>query len=232
MDALQAQQIAAFLAMTGQQFAGPNPNSAAAQQSAAMLDAAQAGVAAEAQKKAEKKAKKKQNKGIGRIVGSAAAVAAAPFTGGTSLAFLPAAAQAGDAIESGARGNWMGAAGSALGAVGQGYGGWKSTRPPAGAPDLDSDPQAMLGPEISPPPAGASMGAPDPMFGKTVQSAPIPPPGAAAPPAAPAAAPGIPAGQGQQRMTMQEAQASGLSEEQIGEMYRQGLIVQDTGRYF
>ncbi len=51
------------------------------------------------QRKAEKKAKKKSSfAGLGGAVGVVAGVAAAPFTGGASLAALPALAGAGGAI--------------------------------------------------------------------------------------------------------------------------------------
>ncbi len=82
---------------------------------------AQSAIQAEAQKKAEKKAKKKSS-GLGSLLGGAAAVAAAPFTGGASLAYLPTAMAAGGAVDSAVAGDVGGVVSNAANAVGGGYG--------------------------------------------------------------------------------------------------------------
>ena len=125
-DALKLQQLSGMFAGMGQANATYNP----AQRS--MLNylqgSAQSSIQAEAQKKAEKKAKKKS--GIGGLLGGAAAIAAAPFTGGASLAYAPAAMSAGNAIEGAASGDTTSALSNAMSAGMGAYGAYKSDREP------------------------------------------------------------------------------------------------------
>lgn len=91
---------------------------------------AQGGIQAELYKKGMKK--QKGSSGLGSLLGGAAAVAAAPFTGGASLAFLPAAMSGGGAIESAVNGNITQAGAGLLNGVSQGYGAYNSPIGPGG----------------------------------------------------------------------------------------------------
>lgn len=125
-DALKLSQLSGMFAGMGQANATYNP----AQRS--MLNylqgSAQSSIQAEAQKKAEKKAKKKS--GIGGLLGGAAAIAAAPFTGGASLAYAPAAMSAGNAIDSVAGGDTKSAISNAMNAGLGAYGAYSADREP------------------------------------------------------------------------------------------------------
>lgn len=94
MNAQQAYQLSALLAQTAQRYI-PNPNSAQARYSQALLGNAQSGIQAEAIKAAKKReadAKKSKLGGsVGGIVGTVLGIALAPFTGGASLALAGAA---------------------------------------------------------------------------------------------------------------------------------------------
>ena len=131
MDGLKLAQLSDIFAGMGQSAATYNP----AQRT--MMDYlqgnAQSAIQAEAQKKAEKKAKKKQSSGIGSLLGGAAAVAAAPFTGGASLAYVPAAMAGGSAVESATKGDMPGAINNTLAGVGAGYGAYKADTTPVSA---------------------------------------------------------------------------------------------------
>lgn len=115
---------------------------------------AQSAIMAEAQKKAEKKAKKKSS-GIGGLLGAAGSIAAAPFTGGASLAYLPTAMAAGSAVDSAVAGDVGGVVNNVANAAGGAYGAAKAsgpmpnaafqqapinTTPPAGMVPMNSDP--------------------------------------------------------------------------------------------
>lgn len=119
MDALKLAQLSGIFAGLGQSQATFNP----AQRSLTdyLQGSAQSAIQAEAQKKAEKKAKKKSS-GLGSILGAGASIAAAPFTGGASLAYLPAAMSAGGAIDSAVSGDIGGAVANTANAVGSPFG--------------------------------------------------------------------------------------------------------------
>jgi hypothetical protein len=137
-QSLAARQLSTMLANQSLIFAPPNSGQGRYGQS--LVDSGQQMTAAQEQYIAEKKAKEKEKKkGLGSILGTAGAVAAAPFTGGASLAFAPAASQLGGSIASGD----MTGAGQALASgIGQ-YGASKlaapaatSQAPPVTMPDM------------------------------------------------------------------------------------------------
>lgn len=158
-DGLKLSQLAGLTAGMAQGPATFNPVQKALTDY--LSGSAQSMIAAEAQKKAAKKAKKKI--GIGQILGAAGSIAAAPFTGGASLAYLPAAMSAGSAIDSAVSGDWGSAVTNTANAVGGGYGASKALSAPLSniAPMDRSIPQ-MLGETMeSPAAARASLaGAP------------------------------------------------------------------------
>lgn len=143
-DGLKLSQLAGLFAGMAQGPATFNP----AQRTFTdyLQGSAQSAIAAEAQKKAEKKAKKKSS-GIGGLLGAAGSIAAAPFTGGASLTYLPTAMAAGGAIDSAVAGDVGGVVSNTANAVGSGYGVSMTNNTPMAMPRLapDSDPRQMLG---------------------------------------------------------------------------------------
>jgi len=116
MDGLKMAQLATLIAMMGQGPASRDPNTKAMNES--LIGSGQSATQAEARKKAAKDAKK--DKGIGKALGAAGAIAAAPFTGGASLSYLPMAVSAGGVMDSALMGNTQGATQNAMD-VGMGY---------------------------------------------------------------------------------------------------------------
>ncbi len=115
-----------------------------------LMSGAQAGIQTENAKEAARKAKKK-NKGIGSLIGAAGAIAAAPFTGGASLAYIPTAMAAGGAAESAISGDVGGAVQQGAGALQSGYAtaypqsyAVPQTAPAAAAPAPVTTPQQPL----------------------------------------------------------------------------------------
>jgi len=150
MDPHKLAQLSGIFAGMGQAQATFNP----VQRSLTdyLQGSAQSAIQAEAQKKAEKKAKKKDS-GLGSILGGVASIAAAPFTGGASLAYLPAAMSAGSAIDSAVAGDMGGAINNATNAAGGAYGAYSADRmpmqvPQIQVPSIDDRPSAMLGEPI------------------------------------------------------------------------------------
>jgi len=118
MDGLQMAQLSALLAMQSLAASTHNPGQSAL--ATHLLGSAQGAIQAEAEKKARKDAEKKKSKGIGKALGAVGSVVAAPFTGGASLAFLPAAMSAGEGLENVARGNTGEGLGQMAGGIGMG----------------------------------------------------------------------------------------------------------------
>lgn len=114
-QALTASQLSTQLAALAGVFAPPS--SGQGRYAAFLQDSGQGMSEAQAdymERKKQKEAAKK--KGLGSMLGTGAALAAAPFTGGASLALAPAASQVGGGIASG---NWGDvASGLASGAMG------------------------------------------------------------------------------------------------------------------
>jgi hypothetical protein len=131
---------------------------------------AQSAIQAEAQRKAEKKAKKKSS-GIGSLLGGAAAVAAAPFTGGASLAYVPTAMAAGGAVDSMVAGDAGGVISNTANAVGGGLSTSEARSAPMNVPriSMDDNPAAMLGDmsQKSTPSLAQSVGPAKPETGKS-----------------------------------------------------------------
>lgn len=117
-DALELSQIATLIGTMGESAAQFSPGQAQLLQR--LIGSSQGMTSAEAQKKAQKEAEKKKGKGIGAMLGTVGSLAAAPFTGGASLAYLPMATAAGGAIDSAMAGNVSGAVQNA-GTAGMGY---------------------------------------------------------------------------------------------------------------
>lgn len=179
MNGLEMAQMATLLAMAGQGPASRDANSKALNES--LIGSGQGVITAEAKKKAAKDAKK--DKGIGKMLGAGAALAAAPFTGGASLSYLPMATSIGGTLDSAMMGDTGGITQNAMDA-GMGYMMSKSIPKPA-AP-------AAPAPSTTPGPTPMSSmsnmtttGAPDPMAPgiSNITVKPLAPPAAA--PAAP-----------------------------------------------
>lgn len=99
-QSLQASQMAAQLAALSQMFTTGNPGQA--QYGAYLQDSAATQASAQQDYIARKKAKEEEKKkGLGGLLGGAVGVAAAPFTGGASLAAVPGLMSAGQGVASG-----------------------------------------------------------------------------------------------------------------------------------
>ena len=99
-QSLQASQMAAQLAALSQMFTTGNPGMA--QYGAFLQDSAQGQASAQQDYIARKKAKEEEEKkGLGGMIGGAVGLAAAPFTGGASLAAVPGLMSAGQGVASG-----------------------------------------------------------------------------------------------------------------------------------
>lgn len=119
-------QISSILGNVGSLGAYSNPRDAQLQE---RLDKQnRAALQAEAQKQAKKEAED-GNSGIGSLIGTAASVAAAPFTGGTSLMYAPAAASIGSGVESAIGGDFGAAAQQIAGGGAEAYGMYKGGQP-------------------------------------------------------------------------------------------------------
>lgn len=126
------------------------------------LGSAQSGLQALAAKEMAKKQKKKTP--WGKIVGTALPIIAAPFTGGASLALLPATMSAGSAIDAGMAGDW-GSAATNLAGAGVGAYGMKS----GGSPDVSS-----MTPTLTAPPGPGQPGFDPYKFKAPWESVPTP----------------------------------------------------------
>jgi hypothetical protein len=97
--------VSKALAMMGQGVIAAQPHgreSGLYDFSGGVMDTADALMAQEAREYAERKAKEKKKKGaMGKAIGTAAAVAAAPFTGGASLTAIPAMQAVGEGVATG-----------------------------------------------------------------------------------------------------------------------------------
>lgn len=154
MDALKWAQLSGLFAGMADSQATFNPAQKAL--TTYLQGSAQSAIAAEAQKKAQKKAKKKSS-GIGGLLGTVGSLVAAPFTGGASLAYLPAAAAAGGVVDSAINKDLTGAITNAANAGAGAYGAYKASAVPAyqsadiGTPAPTPE-TSMWGPKLAPDP--------------------------------------------------------------------------------
>ena len=143
-DGLKLAQLAGIFAGMADSQATYNPAQKAL--TSYLQGSAQSAIQAEAQKKAQKKAKKKS--GVFGALGTVGSLVAAPFTGGASLAYLPAAAAAGGVVDSAMGGDLTGALNNAVNAGTGAYGAYSAQRTPinmsGGASPTVNSPAKMM----------------------------------------------------------------------------------------